>query len=731
MSSSKPVTSASPAWLFCATVSLSTPLFPGVIQGAVEPQGGQGTQSAQKAELTNSEQRKPGDIQPEDAPMPGQLPEVLVAASDTRDVDSGAVPIDYAGGRDVIGPKEIQQAGAPTTQQLLRRTPGAQVSDETGSDSLPNISFRGVVGNDGPFRSVNVALLADGIPLVSAPYGQPGASLFPLVQERIYAIDIIRGGSSVRYGPNNVSGVVNFLTRPIPERMMLEQGFRADLFRNYSSYTAFGDSDDRFGYLAEVVYKDGETWRDNGDYVIQNYSMKSAYQMTQNQRGLLQVEYFDDDSQLSDGLSLAAYQADPGQTQSPQNRFDGQQTRYNYKHEIRLGADTQLDLVTYYYTGKRSFFLQNPIQVPAPNFIQATPRPSEVWAIGPELTHDYILDGDVTGQLFAGTRIHDENIRRSVLRTFPDQSITQISDDRFDYRAYTAFIENSFVIDRWKLTPGLRLEDVSLDAANQTGFAVERDFQEVLPAVNASYLIDDQWSAFGTVQRTYQPPGANVVEISSDPQDFNSQRAWMYEAGVRVQTADARTRADMTVYQIDYSERLEPDPDQFDVFLNSGRSRHQGIELAADQSLYRTVMDELIAFATVAYNRSEYKNGQFEGNDLPYTPDWLMSWGLRYDHKPSGIGGGIDGYFTDEAFSDRENTVAINAQGTRGLRPSYVVWNARLDWNRQLTKSCLLRTGLNAWNLFDNEYFDIRPARGIYPGAPFNLGLALSITWTF
>lgn len=689
-----------------------------------------GTSQVLPASATGSGQQRADE---KDAPTAAneKIPEVLVEADEVGSQGLRAPGLDFGGGRDVLGPEEIQKAPAANLQQLFRRTPGGIVSDETGSDSLPNIAFRGVTGNDGLFRSVNVSLLADGIPIVSAPYGQPGASLFPMTQERVYAVDIIKGGASVRYGPNNVSGIVNFLTRPIPEQMMLEQGFRYDRFNNFSSYTAFGATHDRFGYLAEVVYKDGDTFRDNGDYLIQNYSIKSAYQMTENQRGILQAEYFDDDSNLSDGLSLADYQANPQQSTSPQNRFEGQQTRYNYKHELQLNADTRLDIITYYYKGKRGFFLGNPLFYgQAPNFIQYTPRPSEVWAIGPELTYDYNL-AEGAGQLLVGARVHDENIKRSVIRFFPDDTVTLQSEDRYDYRAYTTFIENSFILDRWKITPGVRLEAVGIEAENLDGTQVEREFEEILPALNSSCLVDNNWSLFANVQRSYQPPGANVIEISADPQDITSQRAWMYEVGTRYQTDDARSRADLTLYQIDYTDRLEPDPDQFDVFLNSGDSRHQGVELAADRLLHDSTISATELWASAAYNQSEYRNGEFAGNNLPYTPEWLLSWGLRYDHKVSGFGAGIDGYFADEAFSDRDNTVDINAQGTRGIRPSYVVWNARFDWNRQVTKKCTLRAGLNAFNLFENEYFDIRPARGIYPAAPFNLGASFGITWTF
>lgn len=661
------------------------------------------------------------------------IPEVLIEA---RALGDGRVlrapPLDYAAGRDVLSPEEVQSAGTMNLQEVLRRSPNVVVSEETGSDSLPNIGLRGVTGNDGFFRAVNVSLLADGIPLVSAPYGQPGASLFPLAMERVYAIDLQKGGSSVRHGPNNVSGVINFLTRPIPERPTIEFGLKYDSFDNASFYNSFGGTYDRFSYLAEVVYKDGDSFRDNGEYTIQNYSLKSAYQYTRDQRGIFQVEYFDDDSNLSDGLSLAAYEADPSQTQSGQNKFEGQQTRYNYKHEMQLGENTRADITTYYYKGKRGFLLGNPLQYGevAGNFLQYTPRPSEVWAIQPQLTHGYWW-GETAGEITAGVRIHDENITRSTERFFPDDTQTLINRARFNYTAYTAFVENSFVFNRWRLTPGVRFETIEIDAQDTLNDlpVVERDMTELLPALSASYLVNDQWSVFANAQASYQPPGANVIELGPDPQDLESQSAWTYELGTRFQSLDARTFVDLTLYRIDYENRLEPDPDQFDVFLNSGSSLHQGVELAVDRDLGEEVLPGLAMWTSAAYNDSEYTNGDFDGNRLPGTPEWILSWGTRYEHEPTGLGFGIDGFYVDSYYSDRENTEPIAANGTRGEVSSRVVWNAQASWRHRLTNALEMRLGVSARNLLDQEYFDTRAGRGIYPGAPFNLGAALSLKW--
>lgn len=673
---------------------------------------------------------------PTSAPHAGadivEIPEVLVTETSLEaEAALQKVPLRNGGARDLIPPEEVAEAGTLNLQEILRRSPSVHISEETGSDSLPNIAIRGISGNDGIFRSVNVSLMADGIPLAGGPYGAPGSSGFPLLMERVWAIDLQRGGAATRYGPNNVSGIVNFLTRPIPETSTLTTRAAFDSFSDASLYTAFGGTYDRFGFLAEGVYKAGETYRDHGDYVLQNYSLKSRYAHDDDLRSFLQVEAFDDDSDLSDGLSLAQYREDPWQSTSLQNRFTANQKRVNYRLELDATEQTRLDFITYYYETERTFHLGSPLHYgDTPNFVQATPRPMSTWAVQPQVTHAYEAWGsDAT--LVAGLRYHEEDLTRKVERTFPDGSETQISDDEFDYRAASAFAQNEFAFGEVSVTPGIRFESVDIHGENTAGVENDQDFREVLPAVSAAWQFRPESAIYTNVQSSFQPPAANTLDFSGNPQDIEAQYAWMYELGARAQTENGALAADLAVYQIDYSGRLEPDPDEFDVLLNSGRSRHRGVELALDGLLGPAGLDGVSWWATAAYNQSQYEDGEFEGNDVPGTPHWLLGWGARYEHEDTGLFGAVDGYFVDESYADRENTEDVNPQGTRGVSPSATIWNAHTGLRRQLNERVRLELQLDARNLFDEEYFTVRAGRGIYPGAPFGCGASLGLLFTF
>jgi Fe(3+) dicitrate transport protein len=122
----------------------------------------------------------------------------------------------FAGARTVVDKEEIAESGAANIGDVLRRIPGVQSTDNSGTAGSAislNIGVRGLTGRYSPRSTV----LLDGIPLAVAPYGQPQLSFAPVSLNNIESIDVVRGGGAVRYGPQNVGGIINFRSRAIPE----------------------------------------------------------------------------------------------------------------------------------------------------------------------------------------------------------------------------------------------------------------------------------------------------------------------------------------------------------------------------------------------------------------------------------------------------------------------------------------------------------------------------------
>ena len=121
-----------------------------------------------------------------------------------------AVPLDYPASRDVLDPEDVRRTGARDLNDLIQYLPAVSTRPYNGGDaSAPSFSMRGLP-DDG--LTEYILVLIDGVPANPLPYGWTAFSFFPLLPEQVYAIDLLRGGHSVRYSPNTVGGVINLLT---------------------------------------------------------------------------------------------------------------------------------------------------------------------------------------------------------------------------------------------------------------------------------------------------------------------------------------------------------------------------------------------------------------------------------------------------------------------------------------------------------------------------------------
>ena len=128
----------------------------------------------------------------------------------------------------MIRREEFERQGATQAKDVLNRIPGVNAPDNNGTgshDMALNFGIRGL----NPRLASRSTVLMDGIPVPFAPYGQPQLSFAPISMGNMDAVDVVRGGGAVRYGPQNVGGVVNFVTRAIPDAPTVKGGLQTCL----------------------------------------------------------------------------------------------------------------------------------------------------------------------------------------------------------------------------------------------------------------------------------------------------------------------------------------------------------------------------------------------------------------------------------------------------------------------------------------------------------------------
>ncbi|MDH3251836.1 MAG: TonB-dependent receptor [Ignavibacteria bacterium] len=134
---------------------------------------------------------------------PVQIDQVVVTAS-KRPQSLEEVPVSVS----VMDAVEIRKRNSLTIDDALRYVPGVNM---TGTQ----VNIRGSSGYSRGAGS-RVLMLLDGVPFITGDTGELNFESIPVGQ--IDRIEVVKGASSALYGSSALGGVINVITREIPER---------------------------------------------------------------------------------------------------------------------------------------------------------------------------------------------------------------------------------------------------------------------------------------------------------------------------------------------------------------------------------------------------------------------------------------------------------------------------------------------------------------------------------
>lgn len=129
--------------------------------------------------------------------------EQVVVTANKRDQSLQDVPVSVS----VLEASEISERNSASLDDALRYIPGVNM---TGTQ----VNIRGSSGYSLGAGS-RVLMLLDGIPFLAGDTGELNFETIPMGQ--VDRIEVVKGASSALYGSNALGGVVNIITKPIPE----------------------------------------------------------------------------------------------------------------------------------------------------------------------------------------------------------------------------------------------------------------------------------------------------------------------------------------------------------------------------------------------------------------------------------------------------------------------------------------------------------------------------------
>lgn len=640
---------------------------------------------------------------------------------------------EYPGARTVLTSKQIEKTAAHSIDAALQSVPGIKVQDETGTGVLPNISVRGLKAS----RSGHAQFLMDGVPLTLAPYGHTGQSIFPATLSMLDRIDIVRGGAAVQYGPNNVGGVINLVTKPIPNTWQTEISNRLTVFEagdtplNDFYLRTGGWLTDTFAIQLEGNFLKGESFREHSDTDVKNFQAKAQWLLSDTQELQAFIQRYDADTQMPGALSPEDYKKDRTQSKRPYDEYQGKSTRWSvkYLHDLNIADSAELEVLTFGHNSERFFqwgfnsaggHWADPA-LPSTD-IRTSPREFRVYGVEPKLAM-YFEGKSVTQNWIVGARYVNEDIDYKLTQTPIEGGETKVPRDwHLETDAFAGYISNEIGLfnDALKVTPGVRYEsvDMTFDDLGKSQSA-DNKVTEWLPGLTVAYHLTDQWVGYANAQKSLRAPQIAYIRGLGEE---GSELAWNYELGARYN--QETTSFNAALYRIDFKDQLQWQS-ATQTFDNIGKTLHQGIELSG-----RYVPKALQALSLGAsYNYLDAtleENGPNKGNQLAYTSKHQLSWDATYTF--TGIDTTLSGYYFSDAYADNANTSDEDVTGAKGKVPDYMVWNFNLGTDLYKDDKGKLRMNVAVNNLFDEDYYfrgiDTSPV-GRYPapGRSYTLDL--------
>ena len=609
----------------------------------------------------------------------------------------------FAGARTVVQKDDIEASGAASIGDVLRRIPGVQSTDNSGTAGSAislNIGVRGLTGRYSPRSTV----LLDGVPLAVAPYGQPQLSFAPVSLNNIEAIDVVRGGGAVRYGPQNVGGILNFTTRSMPDTA----GTTGDASVRYNhfgegghntQYSAFvgSQADNGFGFALLYSGMDGSEWRAGSDEKVNDAALKLRYLISPGQQLTAKLSYYDVSSNTPGGLTVAQYNADPFQNTRPTDHWDGERKGIDLGYLNTLSRTQEAEVKVYYNDSTRSSSLINAARTQ----ITAQPRNYQVLGVEPRYTQR-ITWGATSHDLTAGYRFlrerGDDN-SYTVATATGARSATATFVNATD--AHALYVDDRIAYGKWRVTPGVRFEKIGSerhDAA--TGRSFETDNNKALPSLSAAYLLTPALTVFSNYGTSFGPVQNIQLNSQTASNPLSPELARTIELGARYKAAGLSAEA--TIYRLRFDNQIIQVAGVTPAtFRNIGATSHEGLESALDYRFAAGVLAGLNLYANWNYTRALQASGATVGNDVPFYSRQTATLGARY--VAGAFSAGLSGTAQSAQFSDAENTVAEAASAAVGRIPGVTVLNAQFGWKFAGKPGVELLAGIN--NLTDKRYY--------------------------
>ncbi len=630
---------------------------------------------------------------------------------------------------DVITQKKIEELQPQSLQDVLKTIPGVNIrGDEGGLGSIPNIGIRGL----NPSRSSKVLLLEDGAPIQPSLFISNASYYSPPV-ERIGGIEVLKGASGLQYGPSNIGGVVNYLSKT-PSQGFKLTGKVGNYGYRLAEIEAGGKSSSN-GAIGGInlIQSESNGYQGNG-FKMYDILMKGGIEIAQNQWLSLKYTHYDNNINTSYvGLRPMQYSNRTKDNPAPNDRFITQRNAVDINHSLELNSDTKINTLMYWSKLTRDYWRQSILTRTQDSTIfkacnvgsdclVGRNREFQMLGVDSRLSHAYKALG-ISNEVEFGIRLHTESQINQLVSSKTLAYSGQVSmHEENRANSLAMYAQNRFLLTKdFALIPGVRVESYNQTRSNViTGRVGSTKNVETIPQIGATWQLIPQAQIYGSIYKGFAPAQlATAIDDKGVDQQLAPERSTNMELGLRGKSG--AFSYDSAVFSMNFSNQIVNQSLAAGISkANGGKSLHQGAELALAYEIGRGWgINGNATYIPVAKFVGTNSLGR-DGNRIPYTPKLTSNLGVSYEKN--GFNTLVSLNYLSAQYADSANTVAQNAIGTLGEVPAFttVNWSA----NYALNKDWKVFGVIN--NLFDKRYISSRSPDGIFAGAPLNFQAGMS-----
>ncbi|MGB0291885.1 MAG: TonB-dependent receptor family protein [Luteolibacter sp.] len=734
-----------------------------------------------------------------------QLPQVLslsgalalgVTASNAQDalVDLGQLDALTLSGSKVVGSREDawdlpgsaayldaaewRQKGYTNVNRILGTVPGVYLREEDGFGNFPNISMRGADGT----RAEKVTLMEDGILSAPAPYTAPSAYYSPRAA-RMAGLEILKGSSQIKYGPQTTSGVINYLSTPIPgadaPNFYWRSTYGSD--NTFINHAYYGDtletSNGRLGYLFELYHETSDGFRDldgGGDTGFTTYEpmFKVFWEpdTALKQRFEFKWGFTDlDADETYVGLSEADYAANPYRRYAG-TQFDNIQTEQNrtyLKWIAEPSEDFSFETAVYYNDFERNWYKARGVDVTDANDVailngslagtitdglRANARTYESYGIQFSSLYEFET-GAVEHDLEFGARLHYDEIRR--FQRNDDLVSAGTGSDGFSIvtgapgsggnrfqstEAISLWMTDEIDFGKLAISPGFRYESMDLDNIDYLSDATntptaDRSGSEsyFAPGMGFTYDINEDNKLFGGVFKGYSIPSPR----SNLKDGVEKEESLGYELGARHRSRGVTS--ELVAFMTDYENLVSTSAGLgLGGNENVGEAQVYGLEALVSYDLgeEKGLGYGVPMYLSATWTSAELKGpslssggaddiyaGGSDGSNLPYIPEWQIAAGVGVVFEKWGAN--LDMTYSSSSFGTANNFDSPVDDALQGKIDSVLIFD--LSGHYQFSENVKLVGGIQ--NLLDEEAITSRAPLGARANAPRSLYGGFELTF--